>query len=447
MLGEKEAQKLCQRILSRCENQPAEVLLFSEDSALTRFANNTIHQNVSERNINLIVRYLIGRRKGTAETNRIDDAGLDDLVARARTNAQASAEDPNILDLPEPASYAEVMAFDPGTAGYTPEKRAQQVSGVCRLAREKGLNASGAFSTGSDEVTISNTNGLFAYTHTTSADFQTVVMTDDSSGRAHTSGWRVEDIPVEALGREAIEKAERGRNPRKIEPGDYTVVLDPYVTEDLVSMLNFNGAGAQAVLEGRSWMNDRIGAQAMDVKISIWDDGLNPEGLPMPFDFEGLPKQRVEIIKNGVVMGPVYDRVTAQKAGKESTGHAMPPTFRMFGPMATNLFMAAGDSDLDEMISATQKGLYITRFWYTRLVHPRDCVVTGMTRDGVFMIEDGQLAYPVKNMRFTQSYVDALAQVDAVGRKSRLLGSEFGGMAMRVPPLKLQRFNFTGSTV
>jgi predicted Zn-dependent protease len=205
--------------------------------------------------------------------------------------------------------------------------------------------------------------------------------------------------------------------------------------------------GAQSLLEGRSWMNDRLGQKVMDAKITIWDDGLDPNGLPMAFDFEGVPRQRVDIIREGVVLGPVYDRYTGAKMGKPSTGHALPPNFRGIGPVATKLFMACGDSSVAEMIRSTERGLYVNRFWYTRLVHPRECVITGMTRDGVFMIENGDLAYPVKNLRFTQSYLQALGEVQAVGRESHLLTGEYGGISVCVPALKLARFNFTGSTV
>ena len=233
----------------------------------------------------------------------------------------------------------------------------------------------------------------------------------------------------------------------KVEPGEYAVVFDPYVTQDLIDLLSLYGMGGQAVLEGRSWMNDRMGQQVMSPLVSIWDDGCDPAGRPLPFDFEGMPRQRVDIVKQGVVGSPVYDRYTARKAGVSSTGHAMPPTFRMLGPVPIHLFMAPGQSSVEEMIRSTERGLYITRFWYTRVVHPRECIITGMTRDGVFMIENGELAYPVKNLRFTQSYVQALADVQAVGRESRLLASEWGSIASRVPALKISRFNFTGSTV
>ena len=444
-------RQLCQQILQRCGAVPAEVVLLADDSALTRFANNAIHQNVAERNLTVYLRVLPGLRSGTASTNRTDSAALDELAEQALTNAKASPEDPSQPGLAEPAAYTAVECFDEGTATLTPQARAEAVGEVCQVAREKELNASGAFSSGAHAVAVANSQGLFAYHAYTEADFQTVVMGADSSGRAQASSWKAAELPAASLGQEAIWKAERGRNPREIEPGEYTVVVDPYVTEDLLHMLNFYGMSGLAYQDGRSWMNDRLGQQAMSPLVSIWDDGLDCSGLPMPFDFEGVPKQRVEIVSQGVVKGPVYDRATAHKAGLHSTGHALPPNLgamgRSLGPIALNLFMAPGTSSVEEMIRSTERGLYITRFWYTRLVHPRECVVTGMTRDGVFLIEKGELAYPVKNLRFTQAYVQALAEVETVGRERRLQKSEFGSQAICTPALKISRFNFTGTTV
>ena len=447
MLGRKKTENICKDVLRRAGSDPIEVLLVFEDQSLTRFANNAIHQNVAERNATLIVRLLRGKRIGLATSNRLDGHGLDKLVSRARTNAQASPEDPDYPGLPGPAEYKHVEAFDPHTAECTPEERARAVGQVCRLASEKGLNGSGTFSTATHEIAAANSRGVFAYYARTGADFQTIIMSEDSSGREHGSGFRVDDIPIESLFREAIKTAEHARHPREIASGDYTVVLTPHATEDLLNMLNYYGMGAQSLLEGRSWMNDRMGVKAMSKLISIWDDGLDPEGVPIPFDFEGVPKQRVDIVSRGVVTSPVHDRITGRKMDQTSTGHALLPTLRSLGPMATNLFMAPGSSSIQEMIRKTRRGLYISRFWYTRLVHPRDCVITGMTRDGLFMVKDGELAYPVKNLRFTQSYVEALANVDRVGRDTRLLTNEFGGYAARIPALRINEFCFTGSTV
>jgi predicted Zn-dependent protease len=447
MIEENEARKLCDAIFLRCKGNPAEVTLQYNDAALTRFANNIIHQNVAERDAEVTLRYFIGKQIGTASTNRIDQAGLDQLVERASNNAKASPADPSYPGLPDPDAYKHVAAWDLATADYSPEKRAKAVGSICQMAVDKGLNASGAFSTGSLGLAVANTQGVFTYHTLTNADFQTVVMSEDSSGRAQGSAWKVDDLAIEALGKEAIDTALRGHNPVKIDPGEYAVVFEHYVTEDLVSNLNIYGMGAQALKEGRSWMNDRIGQQLMSPLVSIWDDGLDINGSPLPFDFEGVPKQKVDIVKQGVVMGPVYDRYTGAQMGKPSTGHATPLGFRSFGPIAMNLFMAPGDVTVKEMIASTKKGLYINRFWYTRLVHPRDCVITGMTRDGVFMIEDGEVTNPVKNLRYTMPYVQALANVEAVGKASHLLVGEYGGMSTRIPALKINAFNFTGSTV
>ena len=447
MIEEKAAHNLADAILNRCKGEPAELTIMTNDSALTRFANNIIHQNVAEKDAEVTVRYFIGKQIGSASTNRLDEAGLDEVVERARVNAKASPADPNYPGLPEPQPYQHVASYDQNTANYSAEKRAREVGIVCKMAQEKGLNASGAFSNGSEELVVANTQGVFTYHIRTVADFQTVVMSDDSSGRAQESAWRIDDLSAEALGKGAIETAQRGHKPVKIDPGEYTVVLEHYVTDDLLGSLNFYGIGAQALHEGRSWMNDRIGKQVMSRKISIWDDGLDVHGAPLPFDFEGVPKQRVDIVKDGVIIGPVYDRYTGAKMGKPSTGHATPIGFRGFGPIAMNLFMATGTSSVEDMISSTQKGLYINRFWYTRLVHPRDCVITGMTRDGVFMIENGEVTFPVKNLRYTMPYVSALANVEAVGKSAHLLFDEFGGFSKNVPALKINGFNFTGSTV
>jgi PmbA protein len=296
---------------------------------------------------------------------------------------------------------------------------------------------------------VANSQGAFATHNFTLADFQTVVMAEEASGWAHASAWRASELQVESLAREAIAKAERGASPRQIPAGEYAVVFDPYVTQDLLAMLNYHGMGAGTVLEGRSWMIDRQGKSVMSPLVTIWDDGCDPSGMPLPFDVEGSPKRRVDIIKQGVIIGPVYDRYTAGKTGAENTGHAVSQQMRAwgYGQLALNLFMEPGSVTTEEMIRNTQRGLYVTRFWYTRLVHPRDCVVTGMTRDGVFMIEAGELAYPVKNLRFTQSYVEALAGIETLGQESRQVHEEFSNTTLCVPALKIEKFNFTGTTV
>jgi predicted Zn-dependent protease len=211
-------------------------------------------------------------------------------------------------------------------------------------------------------------------------------------------------------------------------------------------MMAYTGLGAVAMQEGRSFMVGKIGQQIVDPRVSIWDDGLDPAGIPTPFDFEGVPKQRVDFIEKGVARGVVYDSYRAGKEeDKESTGHALPAPNSM-GPFPLNTFFAPGDATVEEMIESTERGVYVTRFHYTRPVEPTKLVITGMTRDGTFLIENGEIAYPVKNLRFTQSYLEALNNVEGIGREPQLLSGFSGLFRSSIPALKLGGFNFTGAT-
>ena len=432
---------------SRRPTEQTEVYLSVQDQGLTRFAGNIIHQNVSHSNAQIHIRAVVGRRQGRATTNNLSDEGIERVVQQARQNALLIPEDPDFKGLPTPCQPQRVPAYHEATACCSPEARARVVETVCRKAEAQGLDASGAYRTGTQEMAALSTLGAQAYHAGTFAGLIITTMSDTSSGGAKGGSWRVSDIEVESLADEAISKTLRGRDPRPIEPGEYTVVLDTYAVDDILESLSLYGMAAQAVQEGRSWMNGIMGQQAMSPLVSIWDDGADPEGWPVPFDAEGVPRQHVDVVKEGVVGDPVHNSYTAGKEGKASTGHQTSlSNWGTVAPMATNLFMREGDGVLEEMIASTRRGLYITRFFYTRLVHSRGCMMTGMTRDGVFLIENGELSYPVKNLRFTQSYVEALAGVEAVGSQRKLILNE-SGFATMVPSLKLGSFNFTGVTV
>ncbi|MEK7788253.1 MAG: metallopeptidase TldD-related protein, partial [Chloroflexota bacterium] len=216
-----------------------------------------------------------------------------------------------------------------------------------------------------------------------------------------------------------------------------------YAVADIVESLASEGMGAQTVQEGRSWMNGRMGKPVLSPLISIWDDGLDPDGEPQPFDCEGVPKQRVDIVRAGVPTAPVYDTHTAaREPGRASTGHAQPVDEDWDGPMPGNLHVAPGDSSVEDMIRTTTRGLYVTRFWYTNVVSEHDCVLTGMTRDGTFLIERGEIVGPVYNLRFTQALVPALKNVVALGKESRPIGGYYG--SHRLPAMKVEGFRFTG---
>ena len=443
MIGRLRCESILERALSLSEAEDTEVYLSGQEQGLTRFANNAIHQNVSHENTQLHVRAVVGQRQGRASTNDCSSDGIQSVVKRALRNALLMPDDPSFTGLPTSGEPPQVAAYDEETASYGPETRGRVVATVCREAGSLDLNASGAYRTGTQEMAVLSTRGARAYHAVTFAGLIVTMMSDTSAGWSKGGSWRVSDIDADSMTDEAIQKTLRGRDPRPVDPGEYTVVLDPYAVDDILGALSLYGTSARAVQDGQSWMNGIMGHRAMSPLVSIWDDGAALEGWPVPFDAEGVRRRRVDIVKDGVVGDPVHNSYTAGKEGKQSTGHQFSPGGF---PQATNLFMGAGDSSLDDMIASTQRGLYITRFFYTRLVHNRGCVMTGMTRDGVFLIDGAELSHPMKNLRFTQSYVDALAGVESVGSRRKLVLNEIG-FATVVPALKLRSFNFTGTTV
>jgi len=452
MLGQKRIKEISNTILARSPADQTEVVVLAGDSALTRFANSTIHQNVAEVDNEVRIRVVLGspeaegKRVGVAVTNDLEEEALARTLESALTIARHQPENPGFRSLPGPAPIADVALFDEGTAGCSPEARAKGAGTICTMARASQVNASGALTTAVLEVAVANSLGVWAYQATTYADINTVVMSDTSAGYASALAPNFGALDFEALGREAVEKCLRSQNPRALEPGEYPVILEPYAVQDFVQMMTYTGFGALALQEGRSFMAGRLGEQIVDSRVSIWDDGLSKEGIPWPFDFEGVPRQRVDLIKDGVAQGVVYDSYRADKEeGKSSTGHALPAPNNM-GPLPLNPFFGSGEATLQGMIESSERAIYVTRFHYTRPVEPRQVVITGMTRDGTFLVENGEIAYPVKNLRFTQSYLEALNQVDQIGREARLLAG-LGNIARdRVPALKLNRFRFTGAT-
>jgi predicted Zn-dependent protease len=445
MLGKQRIKQITDGILGRSTADQTEVVVLSSDSFLTRFANSTIHQNVAETDTEVRIRVVLGKRVGVATTNNLDEGALAQTLENALAISRLQPENPDFKSLPGPQAIAEVAAFSEETANCTPEQRARGVGTICLMARDAGVVASGALTTGVTEVAVANSLGTFAYNSAAAADINTVVMSDTSAGYAEALALNVDDLDFEAIGREAMEKCLHSQNPQPLDPGEYTVILEPYAVADFIQMMAWTGFSAVAMHEGRSFMVGKIGQQIVDPRVSIWDDGLSPDGLPWPFDFEGVPKQRVDLIEKGIARGVVYDSYNAGKENKSSTGHALlaPNTF---GPIPLNPFFGPGDATLDEMIAGTQRGLYVTRFHYTRPVDPKRVIITGMTRDGTFVIENGEIAYPVKNLRFTQSYLEALNNVEAIGRRPQLLTSMFGIGCVSVPALKVGKFRFTGAT-
>lgn len=452
MLGEKRIKEIADSILTRSTADQTEVVILSGDNYLTRFANSTIHQNVAETDTEVRIRVVLrgsgpqGGQVGVATTNDLDRDALARTLDSALEIARLQPENPEFRSLPEPESLPDVTAFSQSTASCTPEQRAKGVGAICLMARDEGVVASGALTTALFEIGVANSLGVLAYHATTFADINTVIMSDTSAGYASALALDFADLDFESIGREAVDKCLHSRNPRSLEPGEYPVILEPYAVQDFIQMMSYTGFNAVAMQEGRSFMVGKMGEQIVDPGISIWDDGLSSEGIPWPFDFEGVPKRLVNLIKEGIASGVVYDSYRAAKEeDQRSTGHALPAP-NSFGPMPLNVFFASGDSTLADMIRSTERGIYVTRFHYTRPVEPKKVVITGMTRDGTFLVENGELAYPVRNLRFTQSYLEALNHVEMIGAEPRLL-TGLGNLGRdSVPALKLGAFRFTGVT-
>jgi len=436
-------KELIRSILEYSRADQTEVFYSGGDTALTRFANNYIHQNVAERDANVSVRVIIGKKIGTASTNKLDETSVKLVVDKAIEIARTQPENPQFVSLPEAASYADIDTFVSRTAETSPIQRAQAVKIIVDEAQKKGVIASGAYSTSSQYLLIANSLGLWAEQKQTLAEINLVVTGDNgASGYANIITRDTTDIDPRALADEAIEKCLKSFDPIAIDPGDYTVILEPYAVGTLMSFLGYIGFGALAVQEGRSFMCDKIGQKITGENITIWDDALEPSGLPTPFDYEGVPKKKVMLIENGIAKGVVYDSYTAGIEGIKSTGHGLPAP-NSFGPVPLNVFMKEGDSSIEEMIASTQRGVYVTRFHYTNVVEPMTTTITGLTRDGTFLIENGKIAGAVKNLRFTNSILDALSKVSLISKETKLVEG-FGDD--RVPAIKVDSFTFSGTT-
>ena len=424
----------------------AEVLVMAGDSALTRFANSEIHQNVAERNLTVSLRHVVGRRIAVVSTGRADAEGLRSLVHRAAAIARSCEELDDWAGLPAPAdgaaSIGSTIGWSDATAAATPEFRADGVRAVIAAADAVGVMAYGSFSTDAEAVAVANSAGIRAAEQRTSSQLLTVHMSPDGgTGYAESVSMDATTIDAAAVGQEAATKARASDRPVTVEPGDYPVVLEEYAVVDVTDMLGYVGFSALAVQEERSFAEPgrKIGTEL----VTIIDDGADTTGLPMSFDYEGVPKQRVSLLEAGVCRDVVYDSQTAARAGRVSTGHGLPAP-NPWGPFPLNAVMSAGATPRDQLIGGLDRGLLVTRFHYTNVVHPKLAMITGMTRDGTFLVESGQIVGPVRNLRFTQSYLEALAGVSAVSSTRKTLKGFLG--AAVVPALRIDAWTFTGVT-
>jgi len=470
MLTREQAGEIFDRIRRLSTADEVEVLFSDGRFALTRFANNIIHQNVAEENHVVSVRSVFGGRTARAFTNKFDEESLRQVVRSADALAKVQHPDADLLPIPDAAeaaglrpagqpraavpTYSAPSRHFAATAGITPELRADGVKKIVGVAEKHGLTTAGVFSSAESLDGVFNSRGLSRWHTQTSAEVSITMLAADSSGWQKANSPDVRNLDPLALAEVAAQKALDSAHPREIPAGKYTVILEPAAVLDIVGFTFWDYSG-MAILDQRSFLTGRIGTKLFGDNISIWDDVAHPLQTGSPFDGEGVQRQRVGLVENGIVKRVVYARATAQrmkgseykdKVGPiEATGHGFALPNEM-GEMPLNIvFAAAGDPQtVEQMIASTERGVLVTRLWYIREVEPFEKMLTGMTRDGTFLVENGRVQGGVRNFRFNESLIHMLSNVEAMSVPVRSSGEE--SFDMVVPAMKVKEFNFTEVT-
>lgn len=445
LLSRERAESIFGRVMDAARRlgiRDVEAIIGAGASALTRFANNRIHQNVAERSSLVSVRVLVDGRTARASTNRLDEASLGDAVERASVLARLQQPDPDLLPLAEPAECAEPVRLFADAARLTPDDRAQTVAEAIGEVAREGQTAAGAYSSGESVLALLNSRGVATYHSESMAHFSITAMAGDSSGWAKAGSTYHGNLDPPALARSAAERAALSAAPVELPPGRYTVILEPAAVLDLVGQM-FPDFSATAVRDGRSFLKDRLDMKLFGPNITIRDDVYHPLQAGAAFDGEGVPRRRLTLVENGFVREIAYSRQAARLAGAEPTGHGLPLPNEV-GEMPVNIVMEGGDTTLEEMIASTDRGILVTRLWYIREVDPYQKIMTGMTRDGTFLVEGGVVTRGLRNFRFNQGLVELLGNVEALSAPVRASGEETFDMVM--PAMKARAFNFTEVT-
>jgi PmbA protein len=445
LLPQRELRGIIESVLRLAKSTVAsetEVHVDEVADALTRFANNGIHQNVFEHSLTVSVRTVTGGRTARATTNRLDEDSLRGTIEASLSLAHSEPRDARLLPMPGRQRYRTVDRFVKTTAALTPEERARAVRLACDLASKKGQAAAGIFSSGQSQTTVGNSRGLFATYRETHSQFSITMQEDPAASWAKADSADVREIHPQKLAERASKKAHLAVKTSELVPGRYTVILEPAAVLDLVGFMFYDFA-ATAVEDKRSCLNNRVGKQLFAKNINISDDVYHPLQKGAPFDGEGMPRQKVLLVDRGVPKNLVYSRASAKIARKRPTGHgfALP---NEYGEAPMNLVVSGGDSSIEKMVASTDRGLLVTRLWYIREVDPYEKVMTGMTRDGLFLVENGKLTRAVRNFRFNQSLIEMLNHVELMSPAVRATGEE--SFEMVVPAMKIGNFHFSEVT-
>ena len=436
MFTEQEAKAILDKVIALSTADECTATLQGSVDGNIRFALNNISTSGVVSNTDLAVQVAFGKRTGVATINEFDDAALERVVRRAEDLAKLAPENPEFVPAIAKQEYRASPTFDATTAAITPEYRARVAADSIAPCKADGLIAAGFLNDGQGFSAMANSNGNFAYQKTSGMDYTCTVRTEDGRG----SGWvgrnlaQVAKFDASSDIRTAIRKARDSADAKALEPGKYTVILEPAAAAGLISfMMNF--FDARQADEGRSFLSkkgggNKIGEQVYDPRVNISANPWDADAAVLPWDGDGLPREKMDIVKNGKIANLQYSRFWAQKQGKRPVGDP------------GNLLMAGGDKSTAQLVAGTAKGILVTRTWYIRMVDPQTVLLTGLTRDGTFYIEDGVIKHPVKNFRFNESPVIMLNNIEELGRPVRVAADE-GNFVMMIPPMKLRDFTFT----
>jgi PmbA protein len=448
MIGKEKLMKKLEAVLRQSPADQTEIVFIGEDSGLTRYANSVIHQNVAECNQRIVFRTVLGKKVGVSVTNSMVLEDMKLALENSLEIARKQPDNPDFPGLPKPAAYKRLNTFDKATASCSPARRARMVAQVIAQASKHGFTVAGALSTSAGEIAVLNSRGVRAYQPISSASINIIAMSENSSGYAAGFSRKVAEIDAKALAKVAVEKCLLSRNPRSLEPGEYEVILEPSAISELFEWLNYIAFGSKSFQQGTSFLAGRIGRKITSEKISIFDDALDPRLIAFPFDFEGVPKKKVPFISKGVAKGVVFDRSSAVKSKTKSTGHALPATDSAEGASALNIVMSPGKTPRAKMVAGVKRGILVTRFHYINgFIDTRNSVLTGMTRDGTFLIENGRITCGIKNLRFTDSMMQAFKSAVAISKETQLINAWGTGVGcVSAPTVHLGKFKFSGKT-
>lgn len=444
MLTKGKIRQFTERVIKASDADMTTVSIAGEKEALTRFSNNEITQNVDSSRYTFSIRCVYGDKVGAVSGTSLDPKNIKRFLETAKQIALNQKTGKKIYPLFEAQEYKTCKGYDRATEEVTPQERAELVKSAVKLCIKEKMSAAGIMSNSAMLYAIANSKGLFAINENTNATFSITAQTKNSSGWSEDSQTSIKKLNVMHDAEVAVKKAKMSKNPKSAEAGKYTVILEPAAVADIISFLSYTVFNGLRYAEGRTFLSGKMGERVADPKVTVYDDPFIDGIGGIPFDMEGYPKKRLTLIDKGTFREIPTDRKVAEMLKTENNGHSLGADDE-YGPLPLNLHVEKGNATAEEMIKSTRRGILVTQFHYVNILDPMKTLITGMTRNGIFLIENGVLKHGLKNLRFTQSIMDALMNAEMVGDKTVVQSGGFGG-GFSVPAMKIRDFHFTSKT-